>query len=140
MAFDPVTAVTDLIKIGLKKFVPDKMSEADRATLENNMEMFVAKEARTESSVFRDFVVAYEGAAKDVPRLIVILRSMIRPAFTVLVGYLDYLFFTGATTTWAPEAIAMLKAINIIVLAFWFGERALKNSGLVELLVAKKKE
>jgi len=140
MAFDPVTAVTDLIKIGLQKFVPDQMGEADRATLESNMEMFVAKEARTESSVFRDFVVAYEGAAKDVPRVIVIVRSMIRPAFTILVGYLDYLFFTGATTTWAPEAIAMLKSINIIVLAFWFGERALKNSGLVGLLAGKKKE
>ncbi len=137
MAFDPVSAVFDLVNTGLDKFVRDKMSEKDQAELKQNMEMFIAKEARSESSAFRDFVVQYEGAAKDVPRLIVILRAMIRPAFTILVGWFDFLFFTGQTSTWAPEAIAMLKAINIIVLAFWFGERALKNSGLVDILKSK---
>jgi hypothetical protein len=140
MSFDPVSAVFDLVRTGLDKFVRDKMSEKDKEELSQNMEMFIAKEARSESSAFRDFVVSYEGAAADVPRIIVILRALIRPAFTILVGWLDYLFFTGATTTWAPEAIAMLKAINIIVLAFWFGERALKNSGLIGLLANKKKE
>jgi len=138
MAFDPVSAVLNLIETGLDKFVPAKMDEKDKETLKQNMSMFVAKEARSESSAFRDFVISYEGAAKDVPRIIVIMRSLIRPLFTVLVGWLDYLFFTGATTTWNPEAIAMLKAINIIVLAFWFGERALQNSGLVEMLLKNR--
>ncbi len=137
MAFDPISAVFELINTGLDKFVGDKMSEKDQVELKQNMEMFVAKEARSESSAFRDFVVQYEGAAKDVPRVIVIFRSLIRPLFTILVGWLDYMFFTGATTTWHPEAIAMLKAINVIVLAFWFGERALKNSGLIDILRKK---
>ena len=79
----------------------------------------------------------YEGAVKDVPRVIVLLRSLIRPAFTILIGYCDFLFFTGETTAWQPEAIALLKAVNVIILAFWFGERALKNSGIVELLIKK---
>lgn len=137
MAFDPISAVFNLVETGLDKFVPDKMDEKDKAELKQNMEMFIAKEARTESSAFREFIVQYEGAAKDVPKVVVVLRSLIRPIFTILVGYLDALFFMGETTSWQPEAIAMLKTINIIVLAFWFGERALKNSGLVELLLTR---
>lgn len=140
MAFDPVTAVVDLIKTGLDKFVPDKMDEKDKIELGQSMERFVASEARSQDSAFRQFVIDYEGAAEDVPKVIVILRALIRPSFTILVGWLDYLFFSGATTTWDPEAIALLKAINIIVLVFWFGEKALKNSGIINLLLTKKKE
>lgn len=137
MAFDPVSAVFNLINTGLDKFVPDKMDEKDKQELKQNMEMFVARESRSEASAFRKFVVAYEGAASDVPRVIVMLRALIRPMFTILVGYLDYLLFTGNTTTWSTESIALLKAINIIVLFFWFGEKAVKRSGIVDLLAAK---
>lgn len=140
MSFDPVSAVMDLVKTGLDKFVRDKMSEKDKEELTQSMQMFVAKEARDEASEFRKFVVEYEGEARDVPKIIVIIRSLIRPAFTILVGYLDFLFFTGETTTWHPEAIALLKAVNILVLTFWFGERALKNSGIIELLMLRTKK
>jgi hypothetical protein len=139
MAVDPITAVSDLIKIGLNKFVADKMNDKDREELSQKMEMFLLTEARNEASEFRDFVLEYEGTAKDIPKIVNIMRAMIRPCFTILVGWMDYLFFTGPTTAWSPDAIAMLKAINIIVLAFWFGERALRNSGLIQLLLAQKK-
>jgi hypothetical protein len=136
MAFDPVTAVVDLIKTGLDKFVPDKMDEKDKQTLVQNMEMFTAKEARNENSSFRSFIVEYEGAAKDVPKLIVIIRALIRPLFTILVGYLDYLYFTG--TGFTPEQGGLLKSVNVIVLFFWFGERAVTNSGILDKLIKRK--
>jgi len=139
MAFDPITAITGLVNKGLDKFVADKMSETDRERLKNDMTLFTMAEARAAESDFRDFVLSYEGSADNVPKFVIILRSLIRPCFTILVGWMDYLFFTGSTATWDPEAIAMLKAINIIVLAFWFGERALKNSGLLEMLLSRKK-
>lgn len=140
---DPISTISDLVKTGLNKFVRDKMSEKDAAELEQNMEMFLLKEAREENSAFREFVVQYEGAAKDyinvpiVGPLILVLRGMIRPVFTWAVGYWDYLYFTGTTSDWADEKIALLKAINIIVLMFWFGERAIKNTGLMDLLLKK---
>jgi len=137
MAFDPITAVIDLVKIGAEKFLPDKMSEVEKTSFEDNMARFVLEEGRKENSEFRTFVVEYEGAAKDVPRIVVIFRSLIRPLFTILIGYFDYLFFTGVTTAWHPEAIALLKAINIIVLVFWFGERAVQNTNLITLLSPK---
>jgi hypothetical protein len=46
MSFDPVSAVFDLVRTGLDKFVRDKMSEKDKEELSQNMEMFIAKEAR----------------------------------------------------------------------------------------------
>jgi hypothetical protein len=140
MAFDPLSAIFGLIETGLDKFIPDKMDEADRNQLKANMTKFMANQALTENSDFRKFILQYEGAAKDIPTLLIWFRSAIRPAFTCLVGYLDYQYFTGATTTWAPESIALLKAINIIVLAFWFGERAVKNSGVIELLIRRKSQ
>ena len=73
MAFDPVSAISTLVTTGLNKFVGDKMSEKDRETLSQNMEMFILKESREETSDFRRFVVEYEGAAKDVPKWILSL-------------------------------------------------------------------
>ena len=136
MAFDPLSAIAGLIDKGLDKFIMDK---GEKERLQKEMTVFLAQEATKEKGIFRDFILKYEGAAEDVPKIIILLRSLIRPVFTILVGYLDFLFFTGSTTTWAPEAIALLKAINIIVLAFWFGERAVKNSGIVSLLAKNKK-
>ena len=137
MAFDPLTALSNLINKGLDKFVMDK---GEKTRLKQEFEVLVLQETTKKEGIFRQFILEYEGAAKDVPKVIVILRSLIRPLFTCLVGYLDWMYFSGMTTEWGPESVSLLKAINIIVLAFWFGERALTNSGIVKLLVDKKKK
>lgn len=144
MAFDPVTAGIDLVKTFLNKFVSDKMSEGEKAALAMQAEMFVAQQSLAEDSAFRSFVQEYEGAAKDISNIplvgpiLTLLRSAIRPVFTLLVGYLDWIYFTGPGSNWTDDQGALLKAINIIVLMFWFGERAVKNSGIVELLLKRK--
>lgn len=142
MAFDPISAVSNLISKGLDKFVGDKMSEAEREELKFKMAAYTMEEARKRDSEFRDFVVEYEGAARDYREIPVIgpfmmmLRGIIRPAFTVLVGYLDWIYFTGPEI-WTGEQSGLLKAVNIIVLMFWFGERAVKNSGVMDLLLKR---
>ena len=134
MAFDPVSAVVDLVNTGLDKFLADKMPEADREALKQDMQKHALAEARKSDGEFRKFVLDYEGAADQVPRFVVVIRALIRPAFTVLLAYLDWLFFTGTTADWPPDAISLLKAVNIIVLGFWFGERALQRSGIIDVL------
>jgi hypothetical protein len=134
MALDPLTAVIGLIQTGIDKFLPDKMSEKEREEFKKDLALHAATEARRATSDFRRFVVDYEGAAADVPRVIIILRALIRPLFTVLVGYMDWRYFAGNPAEWTPDAVSLLKAINIIVLGFWFGERALQRSGLIDLL------
>lgn len=141
MAFDPITSVIDLIKTGVDKFLPDKMSEAEREKLKNDMAVFTLTQAKDENSSFRQFVVEYEGAAKDyvnvpvIGPLILLLRGVIRPAFTILVGYLDFLYITPSSGgTWPPDSAQLLFWMNIIVLTFWFGERAINNTGLMGAL------
>jgi hypothetical protein len=134
MAFDPLTAVFSLIETGIDKFLPKKMDEAEKAQFVQQMKIHAATEARNAKSDFRQFVLGYEGAAKDVPRIVVIIRSLIRPVFTVMVGVIDWFYFTGGDTAWNAETISLLKGINYIVLGFWFGERALQRSGLIDVM------
>jgi hypothetical protein len=142
MSLDPISAVSNLISTGLDKFFPDRMSEDDKEKLKFQMLAFSAEEARKAGSAFRDFVVQYEGAAKDYTNIpiigptVLLVRGLIRPAFTVLVGYLDWLYFSGVG--WTDEQSSLLKAVNIVVLMFWFGERAIQNTGLVDLLLKRK--
>ncbi|SEM78971.1 hypothetical protein SAMN04489760_1489 [Syntrophus gentianae] len=133
MAFDPLTAITSIIQTGLDKFLPDKMSEAEKVKLQSEMTMFVMSQASGEDNKFREFVLAYEGDAAALPKPLLYLRSMIRPAFTILVGYLDFVYFTAASP-WTGERGDLLKAVNMIILLFWFGERAITNSGILDIL------
>ena len=137
MFIDPITGVINLIDKGLDKFVTDKDA---KARLSANMKVFAMQESTKQDGIFRDFVVKYEGAAKEVPKLIVYLRALIRPVFTIMIGYIDWLFFIGTVgVVWSPEKVELLKYINIIVLFFWFGEKAVVRSGIVEKLAGKAK-
>lgn len=82
---------------------------------------------------FRNFIVEYEGAAKDVDPKVQILRSIIRPIISLwAVGMISYLMFAD------PEHITnvaknmelipdKLWDIFFIVFAFWFGGRAVQH-------------
>ena len=134
MALDPITAVVNLIDKGLDKFVMDK---GQKEKLASKMQVFVAQESTKADGIFRDFIIKYEGAAKDVPKLIVYLRALIRPFFTIATGYFDWIYFTGDMAGWNADAVGLLKAINVIVLIFWFGEKAVTNSGIIDKLIKK---
>jgi hypothetical protein len=135
MAFDPVTAGLEVGKevIGLfKRWFPEKMSEEQEAQI-----------TEVAQSSFRNFVVQYEGSASDYKDikffgpLMMMIRGIIRPAVTIAVVYFDSQYFTliDATKVQWPEGTAqILLWMNVLVLGFWFGERAVKNSGIVESL------
>jgi len=140
MGLDPVTAVSDLIKTGLNKFVRDKVSEDVMEKIDNNFKMHVLTESNKEKGAFRNFILAYEGSISDyknfkfIGPIVVLARGLIRPLFTYATGYWDWIFFSSDTTEWDPLKIKLLFAINLIVLIFWFGERLLKNTGIAEIL------
>lgn len=133
MAFDPLTAIVNLVEKGVDKFIPDKMDEKDKVELKNQMAMFVMKEARKTDSAFHNFVLDYEGAAKDHGAFIKWLRGIIRPLLTIAISG-AYMWGWFNPTMWSEEQMAMLNPAFLIVLAFWFGERAIKNTGIVKLL------
>lgn len=134
MAFDPLTAIFDIGKTVLNKILPDKMSEAEKAGVEAAFQSEASKVMLTQDKGFRDFVLDYEGRAKDIPKGLIWIRSAIRPAFTILIGYMDYMYFMAAQGTWEPDKVGLLKAVNLIILFFWFGERAVQRSGVLQIL------
>jgi len=88
----------------------------------------MVKEVVKAEGTFRDFVVQYEGAAKDVHVSIQILRGTVRPVLTYfLAGAFIYGFLSRNVS---DDAMEMLWQLNLLSLGFWYGERALKNLGL----------
>jgi len=124
---DVISSGIGLIRDGLKRLWPEPMSKEKEAEVDALVE-----------SGFRNFVIQYEGSMrdyKDIPiigPIVLLFRGLIRPGFTCLVGYLDYIFITGTNFT-QPQA-ELIKAMTLITLFFWFGERAVKNSGLLEAI------
>lgn len=137
MALDPLTAVFEVGKTVLERVLPQKMNEEERATIANNFTVEMFKIAATQDSDFRKFILQYEGEAKDLHPLVNAFRSLIRPLFTIAVAYWDWLYFTTTASSMDPERLALLKTINLIVLFFWFGERAVTNSGILDVLRKK---
>ena len=86
MALDPITGIMNLIDKGLDKFVMDK---GQKEKLASEMKVFAMQESIKADGIFREFIIKYEGAAKDVPKFIVYLRALIRPLFTIATGYFD---------------------------------------------------
>lgn len=127
MSFDPITAGMDLVKEGLKRFFPEKMSEEEKAQVDQVIEQG-----------FRSFVIAYEGSAKDykdiplIGPIVLLFRGLIRPAITVMVGYLDYQVIMG--TGYTELQMDLIKAMTLLVFFFWFGERAVKNTGMLDAI------
>ena len=136
MPFDPLTAVFDLVKTGVDKFLPDKMSESEKMTLQNQMTMFMMTESKKEGSAFNQFVLDYEGAAKDHGPFIKWLRGVIRPILTIII-FAAYIWGWSHPVAWSVEQMAMLNPAFLIVIAFWFGERAVKNTGIIDILKRK---
>mgnify|MGYP001048627781 CR=1 FL=1 len=142
-AFDPITAVTNLVGKGLDKFVRDKVDEGTMAKIEHDFQALVLTEARKEKSDFRNFVIQYEGSAEDYTKiplfgpLLLLLRGIVRPGVTAAVIYFDSQYFTvvkSGAEAWPDGVAQILLWMNVLVLGFWFGERALKNTGMIDSL------
>jgi hypothetical protein len=138
MAIDPLTAGLSLGKTIINKLFRDKVDEGELMRLQTAAELAVMENSREEKSDFRSFIVKYEGAAKDykdiwlVGPIVLLFRGLIRPVITIMVGYLDFVYITTSGTSFTPEQSDLLKAMTVIVFMFWFGERMVKNTGLIE--------
>jgi hypothetical protein len=119
---------------------PPNMSESDKAQMElvitdmlHKQAMDLAAVAQKDEAAFNQRIVDLEGTAHDlksipfIGALIIFLRGAFRPMFAYMVAYVDWLYFTTDTAHWPEQQQTLLIAINLLVLAFFFGERAMKN-------------
>ena len=76
--------------------------------------------------------IGMEGTAKDLQqfgvlgKIVVFARGMFRPLFYYCVAFWDWVYFTSGDP-WTEQQQTLLLSINLIVLVFFFGERAIKN-------------
>jgi hypothetical protein len=92
---------------------------------------------QTAEAGFREFVIKYEGSATEVPKWILVIRSLIRPIITVFM-FMGFMFFLGADLIsiskhgiqaelimgLLPQAFWVVLGI---VLGFWFGGKIGEN-------------
>ncbi len=119
---------------------PPDMSEVQKAQmrvilqeLTHKQAMEIAEAAQADEVAFNKRTIDLEGTAADlktipfIGALIIFLRGAFRPLFAYGTAYIDWIYFTTDTTSWPQQQQTLLISINLLVLVFFFGERALKN-------------
>ena len=114
---------------------PQEKAEAnlaiERVAMEKQMQ---ADKILTEAGAQLDRRIAeQEGTAKDllalpiIGRLMLFVRGIQRPVWGFATLYIDYRWFFDAAADFSEQQELALTVINLLVLGFLFGERAVKN-------------
>ena len=137
----------------VKAYFPPSMTEQEQAQmqlalkqLQDKKEAQALKAEAEATEQFNTRIKELEGTAADLKTipilgpLIIFLRGCQRPFWGYLTMYLDIMWFSSWTLN-EQQQTAMI-AINLLVLPFLFGERAIKNLEplLVRLWGSGKKE
>lgn len=125
----------------VRGYFPPSMSDAEKKDFELKLldathrhELELLEAAQSAEEEFNQRIKDLEGTASDLARIPILgpvmlfLRGCQRPAFGIFTLVMDYLVFSGS---WAIAEGSRLEAaffaINLLVLGFLFGERAVRN-------------
>jgi len=125
----------------VKAYFPPSMSDVEKANAQLAYERFIhEKQKEADSNAlqadqeFNQRIKDMEGTASDLKTIpilghaIIFIRGAQRPIWGLFTLYADYMVFSkGWDLSAEPELRSMLFAINVLVLGFLFGERAVKN-------------
>ncbi|KYC47874.1 MAG: hypothetical protein AMQ22_00192 [Candidatus Methanofastidiosum methylothiophilum] len=123
MVLDLIKNVSGIVGEVVRRVLPaEKISEQDRLTIESEAKRTATELLLQEDNALRSFFLEYEGRAADMPKSIQILRASVRPILTYVFGATTiYLFWKGV------EVPTSLYQMDLIIMVFWFGERAVRN-------------
>lgn len=127
------------LKVAEKWFPPD-MSEGDKQAVKLQFERLeLEREAQTNKALqdasagLTRRIAELEGTAADlktlpvVGRLVLFARGAQRPTWGFATLWMDYQWFSDEWGTLSEQQELALIIINVLVLGFLFGERAVKN-------------
>lgn len=106
----------ELARLELEKAIGDREHELEKVLI----------------AEFNERTIALEGTASDlrdlpiVGSVVIFLRGAFRPLFAYFVAYLDFVYFIKGMS-WGEQQESLLWAVNMLVMGFFFGERAMKN-------------
>lgn len=121
-------------KLEAKKIILDAKHEAQKLELKAQKDLY-------------DFSIQYEGSAAQVPKWILVLRSIIRPVITICIFFSLMIFlgldiyqivqgnYDNLIMAILPQAYWVILGI---ILGFWFGGKAGEN--IVEKIGVNKKK
>ena len=142
------------IKEGVMSYFPPDMSPQQKAEASLNIErMLMEKQAQTnkflqDSATQLDKRIAdQEGTAKDLKTipilgpLILFARGAQRPVWGFATLWMDAKWFFEVGLTFSEQQQTALIVINVLVLGFLFGERAVQNlTPMIVQVFGKKKD
>jgi len=123
----------------ISKRFPGKISEAEQEAFNFEMAKMIGEQANkaaeiavSETKEFNDRIESMEGTASDLKAMPILgpamlfLRGAQRPAWSIATMWFDYNWF-GSNVIYSEQQQSALIAVNMLVLGFLFGERAIKN-------------
>lgn len=136
----------------VKDYFPPSMSEQEKAELSyriqtaTDQKALKVQELNNEAQAeFNRRIAELEGTAKDLKTipllgpLMLFLRGCQRPVWGYSTLYINFKVFSGAWAGLTETQESALWIINFLVLAFLFGERAMKNvTPLIERIIKTK--
>lgn len=133
---------SEIVKQGMgfiKDRFPAKLSEAEQAAIQMELTRITLEQeqkalamAHQEQAEFNQRIKDMEGTASDLKTMpllgpiVLFLRGVQRPFWGFGTFLFDYQWFTGGSTYTEQQQTALI-VINMLVLGFLFGERAIKN-------------
>lgn len=121
----------------LDRTLPASMSDAEKAEVRKEMldvahqhELSLLVLSNEAEAMFNKRTADMEGTAADLKAMPILgpimmfMRGAFRPLFAFAVLVWDWQVLSGA---WKTEHTELLFAVNVLVLGFFFGERAVKN-------------
>jgi hypothetical protein len=139
----------------VKEYFPPDMDPVKKAELQIAIERVAIEREREANAAaaaaeqaINERIASYEGTASDLKALPVLgavmlfLRGAQRPLIGYATMYMDLQVFSGAWKITDPQQTSAFWIINVLVLGFLFGERAVKNVApmLAELIPARRSE
>jgi hypothetical protein len=139
--YDAVKGLGITLLEGIKAYFPPSMTPQERASIElalskaaSEREVIIREAANAATTQFNERIKEMEGTASDLKSIpflgavILFLRGCQRPFWGFACAYFDWEWFTSPSpSTLTDRQQLALLFINILVLTFLFGERALQN-------------
>lgn len=140
------------VKSLVQDYFPPDMSPQQRAELEIKLQEIAAQKEIQANRLMLEAehaltqrITQLEGSAQDlraipiVGPLVIFLRGLQRPLWGYAVLYIDVMWFSGKWQL-AEQQESAMWIINLLVLGFLFGERAVQNiAPLISELISKGK-
>ena len=140
------------VKSLVQDYFPPDMSPQQRAELEIKLQEIAAQKEIQANRLMLDAeqaltqrITQLEGSAQDLRAIpfvgpaVIFLRGLQRPLWGYAVLYIDVMWFSGKWQL-AEQQESAMWIINLLVLGFLFGERAVQNiAPLISELISKGK-